>query len=300
MKRNCKLFCLSFLALQFLFVANSSIAADEKVGLPSKDGQRVFVCGHSFHVYIAKPLEDLAKAAGIVKHVNAGVQFLGGSSVTQHWELPDEKNKAKQAIKSGSVDVLTLSPNWVMPDEAMNRFVDLAVQNNPNVRVIVQMSWPAFDSAELLNGIKKNEERDQKTVEQIAPIMEKIKVLLETQVNPINAKYARQVVYISPVGNAVLALRDKVIRGEAPGITKQSELFTDPLGHGKEPIQRLAAYCYFACIYQKSPVGLNVFEKPGNETWNRLNRMLQHLAWDAVCKYPMSGVKQGAGTATPK
>lgn len=253
-------------------------------------GQKVFVCGHSFHVYIAKPLEELAAAAAITNHVNLGVQFLGGSSVTQHWELPLDKNKTKEALSAGNVDVLTLSPNWIMPDPAIDRFVDLALQKNPNTRVIVQMSWPAFDTMSLTNRISKNEDRDTKTVEEIAKVMDSVKPVFEKQIDDINARLGKQVVFVAPVGRAVLLLRDKVIKGEAPGIKKQSELFSDSLGHGREPIQRLATYCYFATIYKKSPVDLACFEKKGNENWNKLNRLLQELAWESVTQYRLSGV----------
>lgn len=287
MRRTLSIYC-SALALLASF---SLVAADPSPqAIP---GQKVFVCGHSFHVYIAKPLEELATAASIANHGNLGVQFLGGSSVTQHWELPDDKNKTKQALAAGNVDVLTLSPNWIMPDPAIDRFVDLALQKNPNIRVIVQMSWPAFDTMSLTNRISKNEDRDTKTIEEIAKVMESVKPVFEKQIDDINKRLGRQVVFVAPVGRAVLALRDKVIKGEAPGVTKQSELFSDPLGHGKEPVQRLAAYCYFATIYHKSPVGLAVFEKKGNENWNKLNRLLQQLAWDAVTDYRLSGVNAG-------
>src|SRR5437763_17162695 len=88
-------------------------------------GQRVFVCGHSFHIIIAAPLTDIAKSAGFKDHTLVDSQFLGGSRTLQHWNLPDDKNKAKQALKTGKIDVLTLSPIQ-MPDEGVDHFVKLA------------------------------------------------------------------------------------------------------------------------------------------------------------------------------
>lgn len=251
-------------------------------------GQRVFVCGHSFHTYISRPLETLAKSAGIAGHVNAGTQFIGGSSVTQHWELPDEKNSCKKTLGEGKVDVLTLSPNWVMPDPAIGRFTELALKGNPKTRVLIQMSWPAFDAPTKTGGIKKNEERDQKTVADIAKIIEGARPVFEKQLQDVNEKAGKTVAYGVPVCYAVLALRDKVIKGEAPGIQKQSQLFKDPLGHGEEPLQRLVSYCWFAAIYKRSPVGLTGLAK-GDE---KLDRLLQELAWDAVTNDPLSGVKK--------
>ena len=69
-------------------------------GLPADGaeikGQRIFICGHSFHVPIVKPLEEAAKAAGITDQKLIGSQFLGGSQVIKHWNQPDEKDKVKR------------------------------------------------------------------------------------------------------------------------------------------------------------------------------------------------------------
>jgi hypothetical protein len=54
-------------------------------------------------------------------------------------------------------------------------------------------------------------------------------------------------------------------------------------------LRALIAYCHFAVIYRRSPVGLT---QP--QTWkldDQLNRLLQELAWDAVTHHPLSGVK---------
>src|SRR4029077_10222820 len=71
-------------------------------------GQRVFVMGHSFHMPIAQPLDQMAGAAGFEGGKLVGTQVLGGSSVSQHWEKAD--NPARKALASGEVDVLTVSP----------------------------------------------------------------------------------------------------------------------------------------------------------------------------------------------
>ena len=87
-------------------------------------------------------------------------------------------------------------------------------------------------------------------------------------------------------------LREKVIKGEVPGFAKQSELFNDPIGHVKPPVQQLEAYCYFAAIYHQSPVGLSVFEKPGDADSQKLNRLLQEIAWKTISEYE-TGAKAG-------
>ena len=105
---------------------------------------RVFVCAHSFMIFTAKLLPPLAEAAGF-KYAAAGQQMIGGSRVIQHWELPDERNVAKAALREGKVDVLTLSPHRLLPDPGIDNFVKLGLEKNPNLRVLVQASWPGFD-----------------------------------------------------------------------------------------------------------------------------------------------------------
>lgn len=109
-----------------LFACSASIAAES---VPPA-GQRVFVCAHSFMIYTAKLLPPMAEAAGIA-HVNAGQQMIGGSRVIQHWDLPEEKNRAKAALRESKVDVLTLSPNALMPDPGINHFTKLGLEKNP-------------------------------------------------------------------------------------------------------------------------------------------------------------------------
>jgi len=59
----------------------------------------------------------------------------------------------------------------------------------------------------------------------------------------------------------------------------------------------LEAYCHYAVIYRKSPVGLPVptvlqKSKIPQDQLSALNLLLQQLAWDAVIHHPLSGVKQ--------
>ena len=77
---------------------------------PIAKGQRVFTCGHSFHAWVGPLLGIVAQRAGIKDHQVVGVSMIGGSRVIQHWNVPDERNKAKKALTAGQVDVLTLSP----------------------------------------------------------------------------------------------------------------------------------------------------------------------------------------------
>ena len=117
---------------------------------------------------------------------------------------------------------------------------------------------------------------------------------MDDYIRELNKKLGKTVLYIVPAPQAVIALREKIIAGQAPGLKSQEDLFTDALGHGKPPLQALVAYCNFAVIYRRSPVGLPVpailkQAKLGDQE-EKLNRLLQELAWDAVVQHPLSGV----------
>lgn len=259
---------------------------------------RVFVTAHSFHIFVADRLGPLAKAAGLRLHEPVRRQMIGGSSVKQHWDLPDENNPAKAALMAGEVDVLTMSPNWMVPDEAIEFFTDLGLKHNPRMRVLVQVSWSAYDHHdsgspnewEKSQMIENNEERDARSLEGLRAANANIMGIVQKQVADLNSRYGREVIHIVPVGNAVIRLRELVVDGKVPGIKKQSELFSDPIGHGKAPVLALAAYCNFACLYRRSPEGLDDGNLELEQIHPDLQAFLQKIAWETVSAYPESGV----------
>lgn len=272
------------LSLLAAFLAVRCAAAD------APPGQRVFLTGHSFHVFVARQLTQMVEAAGIKGHtINA--QSIGGSTVLQHWNLPDEKNGAKRALTAGEVDVLTMSPKWDLPDEGIERFVELGLQHNPKLRVLVQESWSPYDGWLPEERVKANDERDTRGLDTVRASKARWDANLQKQLRALNAKHGREVCYLVPVGDAVLALRELIAAGKAPGLSKQTDLFTDPIGHGKPPLTALTTYCNFAALYRTSPVGLADKQPALDALSPELKPLLQRLAWEAVTKHPMSGVK---------
>ena len=267
-------------------------AADET---PIK-GRRVFTAGHSLLLYMPAILNDIAAKAKVDGHVQVGVQGIGGSHVFQHWNLPDDKNKVKPALKTGTVEVLTLSPIY-LPDDGIEKLTALGLEHNPDIRVTVQEFWVPYDDPTVLEAGKgpKQVDRDSRTIAELRQMHAAYFQSMDDHLGALNRQFGKQVLFIVPVGQAVLGLREKVIKGEAPGIEKQSQLFTDALGHAQAPVQVLSTYCHFAVIYRRSPIGLPVpaalSKLPDAE---KLNRLLQELAWDAVTKHPLSGVKEVA------
>lgn len=263
-------------------------------------GLRVFTCGHSFHAaFVPSLLWDLATSAGIKGHTIAGVSYLGGSHASQHWDLPDAQNAAKKALTAGTVDVLTLSC-MDHPDDGIANFAKLGFANNPNIRVTLQElwlpedAWPfwPFDPAQKHVKYTSPLNFNATTVDQLKKAHAPYFQAMEDYASAVNKDLGKQVIFIVPDGQATMALRERIIAGTAPGLKTQSELFADAWGHPTAPLKLLSAYCHYAVIYQRSPVGLPVPARVGGEAaiGKDLNLLLQQLAWDAVTHHPMSGV----------
>lgn len=257
-------------------------------------GLKVLTAGHSFHVWMPPLVAEMAKAAGIQGHEQLAISSIGGSKVIQHWELPPEKNKAKPVLESGKADLFTMAPTF-LPDPGIENFVKLGLEHNPRIRFTLQQNWVPYEDPELwLSRNKpKSIDRDQATVAQLRAKHDPYFKLIEDHVKELNVRIPAAKIAIVPSGEAVLALREKVIKGEAPGIRSQNELFTDVLGHPGPQIRVLSAYCHYAVIYRRSPVGLPVVSQLAKlPEAEKLNRLLQEIAWKAVTEHPLSGVSK--------
>jgi hypothetical protein len=267
---------------------------NDKVVEPITKGQRVFTCGHSFHVWVPDIVTDLCKKAGIKGHQQVGRSSIGGSKVIQHWNIPDEKNKAKEALKTGKVDVLTLSPIF-FPDDGIKNFTKLALEHNKDIRIVVQPIWLRWDIYEPTTKRPSKVDHNAITGKELRKRHQVYFKEMDAHVQELNKQAGKTVLYIVPAAQALIALREKIIAGKAPGLKTQEDLFTDALGHGKPPLQALVGYCNYAVIYRRSPVGLPTPEvlkraKLGDQE-EKLNRLLQELAWEAVVQHPLSGVR---------
>jgi hypothetical protein len=266
--------------LLFLFACCTTSAEDAK----TPPGLRVYYTGHSFHMFVPPRVEQLVKSAGSAGHKLVGTQGLGGSRVIQHWDLADDKNKAKPALVSGEVDVFTMAAHLQIPDEGIAKFTELGLKHNPNLRLLVQASWYPFD----LPGDKRianNAQRDDAKVVDLQAAIDEWRKKLEDQVDQLNKQHGKTALFIVPVGDAVVKLRGLVIDGKYSGVAKQSDLFTDSIGHGGPHIQALASYCNFAAIYRISPEGYNLVGLTDEQ-----NATLQKIAWETVSAYPHAGI----------
>ena len=252
---------LAVLAGNRLALTHAGGAAEHggRQSAPVARGQRLFTCGHSFHVFVYRLVGDMAQAAGVEDHQSVGLSGIGGSRVIQHWDVPEEKNEAKAALRAGNVDVLTLSPIW-LPDAGIDKFAKLGLEHNPEIRVLVQEFWLPNDTYEPVYPLDVRKGVDHNATD-LADLREKQAEYLhdlDESVRGINQDLGKDVVFVVPVGQAALALREKIAAGKAPGLKMQWDLFRDPWGHAQPPLTVLSGYCHFAMIYRRSPVGLPV------------------------------------------
>jgi hypothetical protein len=284
------------LAAAFL-PANQTAARDkknEKLAEPIAKGQRVFTCGHSFHVWVPGIVADLCKKAKIPDHMQIGVSSIGGSQVIQHWNIAEDKNQVKEALRSGKVDVLTLSPIF-LPDAGIENFAKLALKYNKDIRIVVQPIWLRWDIYEPTTKRPDRVDHNAISGEELRKRHAVYFKEMDGYIRELNKKQSKTVLFVVPAAQAVIALREKIIAAQAPGLKTQEDLFTDELGHGKPPLQALVAYCNYGVIYRRSPVGLpvpNILKQSKlGEQEGKLNRLLQELAWEAVTQHPLSGVR---------
>jgi hypothetical protein len=175
------------LALVSTLALVTAATADDSKPPP---GLRIFYTGHSFHMFVPPRVEQLVKSAGIEGHKLVGTQGIGGSRVIQHWDLADEKNKAKPALASGEVDVFTMAAHLQIPDEGIAKFTELGLAHIPNLRLLVQASWYPFD----LPGekrIRNNADRDNANVADLQAAIDEWRKRLEAQVDELNKQHGK-------------------------------------------------------------------------------------------------------------
>ena len=227
--------------------------------------------------------DGIAKSAGISGHKNLG----SGKDMDQPLAIDSGRKKLEDTprtlMKKGEVDVwLTTDAAWAeKPD--LKEFGTAGLAGNPNFRL--------YQQARFL--VEKVEERDNSKIADVQAALDKQRKRLEVRVDAINKEIGKPVVFIVPVGDAIVKLREMVVDGKFPGVTKQSELFMSGYKgalHAEKHVNLLTAYCNYAAIYQKSPVGLKLEMK--EDITDEQHAILQKLAWETVSQYPHAGVKK--------
>jgi hypothetical protein len=184
----------------------------------------------------------------------------------------------------------------------------LALKYKPDCRIYLQHAW-ASGGGHWAPGDRSSigTLRDDDDLAAIQVEWDKRRKKLEDKVDEINKQHGKQVVFIIPLADAVMKMRQMVAAGKLPGVTKQSQLFADDDelkrrdDHAGKQIAVLAVYCAYAAIHRKSPEGLKLSSPDGFFGGPRADKgkvpvddaqhaILQKLAWETVSKYPYAGI----------
>ena len=130
------------------------------------------------------------------------VSSIGGSPVHKHWDVPEVKNKAKEALRSGKVDVLTISPIF-LPDTGVENFTKLALEHNKNIRIIVQPIWLRWDVYEPTTKVPAKVDHNAITGEELRKRHAELFRKNDELVRELNQKYGKTVLYVAPAPQAV-------------------------------------------------------------------------------------------------
>jgi hypothetical protein len=250
----------------------AKLGADNPTGkltTPVDRGQHVLITGNSFENFVDHHLAVMARSAGIKDHLRGG-----------------------DPLAAVKVDVVAYNP-WFRihdkPDKSLDDLVERALKHNPDIRVLAQVGWLPYDDPIFPMPEKGREKTDwnARSIKEVRSLHAVYFKNADEQVHALNKRLGKQVVCIVPVAQAVLALRERVVAGQVEEVKTQDDLFADSIGHARPPVELLNAYCHFAVVYRRSPVGLVIKDSRSE----KLHRLLQELAWEAVSKEPLSGLK---------
>jgi hypothetical protein len=302
------------LVILAVLAAGTPVQAQQYAAPPIAEGQHYYMATHSFNVFIGPdrrtgdpgPIERLAQEAQLEGHENLGIQMIGGSTPMQHWNQgdgDDSENLAKVALRGGGVDVFTMSPNTLMPEDGIDLFGDLMIETNPTGRILVQNSWSAWDgngTTASVGGTGRpdfsNEDHDLADVEAVQGWIDGIHSddgyleRMRTQLMGINERAGRDMAFVVPSADAVYRLRQEVLLGRIPGVERQSDLFRDGMGQADTPVVNLVTYVWFTVMYRQPASGLTALIDADDPTSAERERLLQQIAWEVVAAEPMSGV----------
>ena len=273
---------LGCLAMSF-HVASVS-AADTPV---RPKGLTILFYGNSWFNFVPDGVADQVKAAGIEGHK----------------EVRLTKPNEFGVLETGEIEVYANGVHWWASDPwtqglTAEKLIEKGLKANPNFRAYFHAAWLVWDGR--AQATKMPADFDNSQPGDVQAALDKARTGVEAIVDKLNEKFGKRVVFLVPVGDATVKLRELILQAKYPGVTKQSELWTDGMPHPGADVKALSTYCHFAAIYRTSPVGLKIARY--KELSDEQHAILQKIAWDVVSAYPYAGIApepKGKSKASP-
>jgi hypothetical protein len=253
-------------------LVGTAFAAEPPVASAPPAGKKIVFDGNSWHIFVPLGVADCAKAVGIEGH-----------EAVRWGSRPD-----LGIFKEGKADVYSNGVHWWMeaPWGNAEQLVAAGLEGNPEFKAYYHTAWLVGDGRG--GEIKTVADYDASTVIDVRAKLEKTCRHVEKIVDGLNEKFGKRCVYLVPVGEATLRLREAILAGTYPGLTKQSEIWSDAMPHAGAHVMALSGYCHFAAIYRMSPVGLKISRF--KEITDEQHAILQRIAWDVVSQHPYAGI----------
>ena len=237
-------------------------------------GKRIVFDGNSWFHAVPAGVAECATSAGIAGHE------------TVRWS-----NRPDVAFfKEQKIDAYTSGVHWWMeaPWGNSEQLVTAGLEGNPDFKAYYWAAWLVGDGR--LNEMKTLADYDASNIADVREKLEKTCRATEKIADRLNDKCGKRVVFLIPVGEATLRLREAILAGTYPGLTKQSEIWRDTMPHSNPHSWTLSAYCEFAALYRMSPVGLKLPGELFKDLTDEQHAVLQRIAWDVVSQAPYAGI----------
>jgi hypothetical protein len=259
-----------------LFVALTAHALAAEPDLSA--GARVYHIGNSHTASTMQAaLQPMAVAAGHTEHTWDCANIPGAP---MDWIWNHDKNY-RTDLTEKAWDILTLQTYNKTDDAEIQSgidFVKLALQGNPNVRVIMYTIWPGAET-------------DWQN-----PTLGRSEAWTEKVAAAIQAACPGVVVQVAPTSLIIRELYVLADSGRLPHVDNRWGLFSDG-GH----LGRFGAYAINACmcamIYREKPFGYHNGEG-AKEIPAETAGAIQRVVWDMLATYPKAGMDTGLVVAT--
>lgn len=238
---------------------------------------------------------------------NAYAKQLGfGASLRQHWQGdvdgmdqandPDHFREPRAALGSGAYDVAVLTEmlelrdaiRWHETPEYLSRWIRLARQARPDIRIYLYETWHWLDDPK---GWLHRLDADRTALWE------------DGVLRPAMGYPDVGTVYVIPGGSVMAACVRLIEQGAVPGVSSRRDLFAVNTDGSPDPIHfndlgaYLMALTHFATIYQRSPQGLphqlhSPDGSPAMAFAPEAASLLQEVVWRVVSGYRLTGVRQ--------
>jgi len=267
----------------------------------AQEAENTFYIGHSLiNLNIPAMTHSLSVDAGI-SNDDYKYQIGNGANLWYQWDTligNEQGTPYQQALPTGTYDNLIFTEaialqghiDWSDTYGYANKFCEYAHSFNPDIAMYVYETWHCLKS-----GTNEGCEWDPGSNIGWRQRLDDDLSLWENIANYVLSGNPGFNVKLIPGGQGMARLYDAIEAGTIIGRNDISQFYSDDI-HPNNDGNYFIACIMFACIYERSPVGLtnqlhDEWGSPYPAISPDIALRLQELAWETVCEYGNSGVE---------